>query len=339
MSIKVVLTDTTALDYDLEASILNDSGLDLDVVYLQTRNPAEFLDKVVDADGVILSWAPMTRGVIEQLKKCQVMSRYGIGVDMIDLDAATEHGILVCNTARYCIDEVSTQAIAFLLVLNRQIQPLHAHVCRGGWSPADASLAAPHRLLDQRLGLVGLGNIGHAVAAKARGLGLEVVASDPYVQPGKTAVADVPLVDLDDLLATSDYVSIHCPLNTATRHLINADRLSQMKSGAYLINCARGAIVDQNALVKALTERRIAGAGLDVFEEEPLPDDDPLRRLENVVLTPHSAHWSVESTVECRRTAVEHVIAYFTGRTPLDVVNRDVLTMGLRNGWRGSAPR
>ena len=325
---KLVFVDTTAPDYDVEKAVLRDSGLDLTTTFLRTRDPAEFLNEVVDADAIVMSWAPLTREVIARLEKCRIIARYGIGVDMIDLDAATEHGIVVCNTARYCIDEVSTQAVAFLLMLNRQIRPLDATIRAGGWSIA--GVPAPRRLAGQRLGLVGSGNIGLAVARKARGLGLEVVAYDPYLRQRQAAVDGIPLISLDEVLGTSDYLSIHCPLNRSTFHLIGAREIGLMKPDAYLINCARGAIVDQAALIAALTERRIAGAALDVVEQEPLPTDDPLRRLDNVILTPHSAHWSIESGVECRRTAVEHVIALLRGGIPPDVVNRAVLDAALR---------
>src|SRR5579859_647520 len=180
MSFKVVLADTTAADYEVEQEVFLASDLDLDVRYLQTRDPAEFGPAVADADAVVLSWAPFTRDVIAGLTRCRVIVRFGIGVDMIDLNAATEHGILVCNTARYCIDEVSTHAIALLLMLNRQLRPQLDAVRNGGWSARD--VLPPRRLKGQRLGLIGSGNIGLATASKARGLGLETVAYDPFLQ-------------------------------------------------------------------------------------------------------------------------------------------------------------
>jgi D-3-phosphoglycerate dehydrogenase len=323
MPFKVVVTDTTWPDYAIEEKAFAESGLDLAVTYLRTRDPAELFSHVSDADAVVLAWAPFTRDVIARLKKCRIIARYGIGVDMIDLAAATEHGIVVCNTARYAIDEVSTHAVAFLLMLNRQLVPLGEGIRAGGWSPRD--LLPPRRIRGRRLGLVGVGNIGLAVAAKARGLGLETVAFDPYLQERHAELPGTRLVSLDELLQTSDFVSIHCPLNASTHHLIGPRELDLMRPTACLINTARGAIVDQKALTAALAEGRIAGAGLDVFEQEPLPADDPLRRLANVVLTPHSAHWSVESAEECRRTAVEHVITMLRGEIPPDVVNRAVL--------------
>lgn len=328
MSEKIVFTDTTAADYEIERELLGQSGLELTPVFLQTRDSADVAREAADADAVVMSWAKMTRAVMESLERCIVISRYGIGVDMIDLVAATEHGILVCNTARYCIDEVSTQAIAFLLMLNRRIVPQVSRLRSGGWSARE--LPAPRRLAGQRLGLVGFGNIGRAMATKARGLGLDVAAFDPYLQRTRVEIDDVSLVSLDELLRTSDYVSIHCPLNASTRHLIGEHELSLMKSSAFLINCARGAIIDQTALTAALAKNRIAGAGLDVVDPEPPPPDDPLRHLDNVLLTPHTAHWSIESAIESRRTAVENVLAALRGRIPADVVNREVLEQGAR---------
>jgi D-3-phosphoglycerate dehydrogenase len=239
---------------------------------------------------------------------------------MIDLDAATERGILVCNTATYCLDEVSNHALGLLLMLNRGLMHDVDSLRSGGWFRSTST--PPRRLAGQRLGIIGLGHIGRLVASKARGLGLDVVASDPYVSGCEDGTA---LVDLDELLSVADFVSVHCPLNASTHHLLGRRELGLMKPTAFLINTARGPIVDQATLVEALSERRLAGAGLDVFETEPLPADDPLRALDNVILTPHSASWSVESSAECRRIAVEHVMTVLHGGVPTDVVNRAVL--------------
>jgi D-3-phosphoglycerate dehydrogenase len=265
----------------------------------------------------------MTREVIGQLQRCRVIARFGIGVDMIDLDAATERGILVCNTATYCLDEVSNHAMGLLLMLNRGLLQDVDALRSGGWFRSTS--VPPRRLTGQRLGLVGLGHIGRLVAQKARAFGLEVVAYDPYLRGRETQMDGTQLVDLDELLACADFVSVHCPLNASTRHLLGERELALMKPTAFLINTARGPIVDEMALVAALCERRLAGAGLDVFETEPLPLEHPLRQLDNAILTPHSASWSVESSAECRRVAVEHAMTVLRGGVPSDVVNRAVL--------------
>jgi len=318
---KVVIADPPGPDHGVEQAAFATSGLALEPVWMATRDPDLVLEQAADADALVMSWVPVTREVIGQLRRCRVIVRFGIGVDMIDLEAATERGILVCNTARYCLDEVSNHAMGLLLMLNRGLLQDVDSLRSSGWFRSQDN--PPRRLTGQRLGLVGLGNIGRLVASKARGFGLEVVAYDPYVRGGNTN--GIRLVDLDELLATADIVSVHCPLNASTQHLLGRRELGLMRPTAFLINTARGPIVDQAALVEALSERRLAGAGLDVFETEPLPADDPLRRLDNVILTPHSASWSVESSDECRRTAVEHVVTVLRGGVPSDVVNRAVL--------------
>jgi D-3-phosphoglycerate dehydrogenase / 2-oxoglutarate reductase len=320
---KVVIADQPAADHAVEAAALAASGLQVDAVWLGDRNADRVLEHAADADALVMSWTPVTRSLIGQLKQCRVIARFGIGVDMIDLDAATEHGILVCNTATYCLDEVSNHAMGLLLMLNRGLLHDIDAVRSGGW--ARASGLPTRRLQGQRLGLVGLGNIGRLVARKARGFGLDVVAYDPFLRREHSEVDGTALVDLDELLGSADIVSVHCPLNDATRHLIGARELGLMRRDAFLINTSRGAVVDQAALTEILAAHRLAGAGLDVFETEPLAADDPLRKLDNVILTPHSASASVESSAECRRMALEHVVTVLRGGVPSDVVNRAVL--------------
>jgi D-3-phosphoglycerate dehydrogenase len=320
---KVVIADPPGADHDVEAAALAASGLTLEPVWLDARDADRVLEHAADADALVMSWVPMTREVIGQLQRCRVIARFGIGVDMIDLDAATERGILVCNTATYCLDEVSNHAMGLLLMLNRGLLQDVDAVRSGGWFRSTS--VPPRRLTGQRLGLVGLGNIGRLVAHKARAFGLEVVAYDPYLRGRETPMDGTQLVDLDELLACADFVSVHCPLNASTHHLLGERELALMKPTAFLINTARGPIVDELALVAALGERRLAGAGLDVFETEPLPLEHPLRQLDNAILTPHSASWSVESSAECRRVAVEHAMTVLRGGVPSDVVNRAVL--------------
>jgi D-3-phosphoglycerate dehydrogenase / 2-oxoglutarate reductase len=320
---KIVIADPPGADHDVEAAALAASGLTLEPVWLDARDADRVLEHAADADALVMSWVPMTREVIGQLQRCRVIARFGIGVDMIDLDAATERGILVCNTATYCLDEVSNHAMGLLLMLNRGLLQDVDALRSGGWFRSTS--VPPRRLTGQRLGLVGLGHIGRLVAQKARAFGLEVVAYDPYLRGRETQMDGTQLVDLDELLACADFVSVHCPLNASTRHLLGERELALMKPTAFLINTARGPIVDEMALVAALCERRLAGAGLDVFETEPLPLEHPLRQLDNAILTPHSASWSVESSAECRRVAVEHAMTVLRGGVPSDVVNRAVL--------------
>ncbi len=322
---KVVVTDFSGPDLDVEEAELRASGLDIELVRLHARSPEEMFGVVDDADALMVQWAPVNRQVIERLTRCKVISRFGIGVDMIDLQAAGERGIPVANVPDYCIEEVSTSTIAFLLCLNRHVISQDRMVHAGQWAyPPEAY---PTRLTSQTLGIVGLGNIGRAVARKANCLGLRVLAYDPFVKPEQAAAWQVRLVSLEELLRTSDYVSLHCPLTAETRHLIGAAQLALMKPTAYLINMSRGPVVDQMALYRALVNKEIAGAALDVLEKEPPPADEPILKLDNVILAPHSASLSDEALHQLRVDTARNVVMALRGEMPRSVVNRKAL------GW------
>lgn len=320
---KIVITDFGDPENELEEAELRASGLNFELVRLNARSSDELTPHIHDAHALIVQWAQISRPVIDSLRQCQVISRYGIGVDMIDLDAATERGILVCNVPDFCIDEVSTHTIAFVLALNRHIMGHHAHVTSGKWGGPPGG--APARLTGQALGILGLGKIGGAVARKASGLGLRLLAYDPYLKPEQAPQLGVELVSLDDLLRRSDYLSIHCPLTKETRHLIGSAQLALMKPSAYLVNMARGPVVDQPALYQALVSGVITGAAVDVLEQEPPVPDDPLLKLPNVLFTPHTSSWSAESVVQLRRDVVRNVVRVLRGEPPRAVVNPQVL--------------
>ncbi|MCC7360277.1 MAG: C-terminal binding protein [Anaerolineales bacterium] len=320
---RIVITDFSLPLTEIETAELEASGLRYELVQLNAKTAEELLPHMAEADALLVQWTPVTRPVIEALTKCRVISRYGIGVDMIDLEAAADHGIPVCNVPDYCIDEVSTHTLAFVLALDRHLLAHHQHVQGGPWGGAPGG--APLRLAGQTLGLVGLGRIGQAVARKAAGLGLKVMAFDPYLPADRAAALGVEGVSLADLLRRADYVSIHCPLTAETRHLIGAAELAQMKPSAYLINMARGPVVDQPALVAALTNGTLAGAAVDVLEKEPPAADEPLLRLPNLLVTPHTSSWSAESLVQLRQGVVQNVIRVLKGEPPRAVVNPRVL--------------
>jgi D-3-phosphoglycerate dehydrogenase / 2-oxoglutarate reductase len=320
---KIVLTDFGSPEHDLEEAELRASGLDYALVRLNARTVEALLPHVADADALMVQWAPISREVIAALRQCRVISRYGIGVDMIDLEAATEYGIPVSNVPDFCIDEVSTHTLAFVLALNRHLFGHHQHVLGGQWGGPPGG--APARLQGQVLGVLGLGKIGKAVAAKAACLGLRVLAYDPYLGPELAQALGIEMVGLDELLRRSDYLSIHCPLTKETRHLVGAPQLAQMKPTAYLINMARGPVVDQPSLCQALVQGTIAGAAVDVLEQEPPPADEPLLKLPNVLFTPHTSSWSAESVVQLRRDVARNVVQVLRGDAPRAVVNPDVL--------------
>ena len=321
--LKVVITDYGAPDTEIEESELRASDLDVELCKLNARTPEEVISKASDADALLVGFAPITREVIEGLDRCRVISRYGIGYNNVDVEAATERGIVVCNVPGFCLEEVSTHTIGFMLCLNRHIHFQDRHIRAGQWvAPGET---APAHLPGQVLGIVGLGNIGKMVGLKAQALQVRVQAFDPFVSEEAAGRLGVKLVSLDELLRTSDYVSLHCPLTDETHHLIGDAELESMKPSAYLINMARGPVVDQAALTKALEDGIIAGAGLDVFEEEPLPADDPLIELNNVIMTRHTSSWSDESGVQLRQSTVQNAIMVLRGKTPPSVVNRKVL--------------
>ena len=273
-----------------------------------------------EADALLVVDEPVSARVIGELRRCRVIARFGVGLDTIDVDAATAAGIQVTNVPAASVEEVSDHALAMLLALGRSLTALDATVRRGSWDPL-AGGQTMRRLRGLVVGVIGLGRIGSTFARKASVLGFTVLAYDPYQPPAAGAAASAIPVEMPELLARADFVSIHAPLTPDTRGLIGAPELALMKPSAYLINVARGAIVDQPALVEALATRRIAGAALDVLAQEPPDEHDLLLSFPNVLLTPHAAHYSEESLEEVRQTAVEEVARVLAGETPLHPVN------------------
>ena len=319
---RVVVTDFTESGNDIELAVFARSALSIELVTAAETGRSGLLAATAGAHALMVQFATIDRTLIDTLTSCLVIARYGVGVDMVDIAAATEMGIPVANVPHYCIDEVSSQTIGFVLDLNRRTLPLAGHVRAGRWG-TPTPVTPPSRLRGQVLGVVGFGAIGSEVARKAQALGLEVVAYDPYAVPDRQP--EVSFVPLAQLLAQSDYVSLHCPLTDATRGLIGAAELAQMKPSAYLLNLSRGPVVDQDALTIALSTGVIQGAALDVLTTEPPDPADPLLQLDNVIVTPHVASWSVEAAVELRREVAQSVVDALAGREPASVVNRSQL--------------
>lgn len=309
MAYKVVITDCPWEDISIEREVLSEIGADL--VRFQCKSPEEVIAAAQDADGLLVGWAPITRDVIRSLSRCRILVRYGVGYDNVDVAAATEAGIAAANNPDYCVEEVATHSLAMMLACHRQMFPLAADLRRGIWDPM-ATMKPMPRLSGQTLGIIGFGRMGRHLAAMARGLVSRVLVYDPLVAQTQM---DVKLADLDTVLAKSDYVSIHAPLIEETRHLFNAERIARMKPGSFLINCSRGPIIDEGALVDALQKGILGGAALDVFETEPLPQDHPLRAFPNVIITPHAAWYSATADVELRAKPARKVRDYLIGKS------------------------
>jgi phosphoglycerate dehydrogenase-like enzyme len=277
-----------------------------------------------DYDGLLVLAPQVTARTLEGVGRLRVVARFGVGYDNVDVPACTRAGVLLTITPDGVRRPVAVAALTFLLALSHKLLVKDRLTRAGRW--IDRLDHNGQGVTGRVLGLVGLGNIGRELAALARPLGLELLAHDPFADPAVAAAAGVSLVALDDLLRWSDYVCVCCALTPDTRHLLNADRLALLKPTAYLINVARGPIVDQAALTRCLRERRIAGAGLDVFEQEPIDPADPLLGLDNVILAPHSLCWTDECFGLIGRDAVGSLIDVAEGRVPRHVVNRDALT-------------
>jgi D-3-phosphoglycerate dehydrogenase len=264
-----------------------------------------------DADAILVTYAKLTRDLIMQLNRCKAIGRFGLGVDNIDLTAAKEKGIAVNYVPDYCIREVSDHALALLLALIRKIPFSNNLVQSCRWEmPAVVPI---RRIEGTVLGLVGFGHIPRLVAPKAKAFGMKVIACDPYMKADGFKAAGVDGVDFETLLKTADYISVHAPLTPQTRGLMNADAFSKMKKGAYIINTARGPLIDQAALIAALDSGHLGGAGLDVVAVEPLAKDSPLLGRDNVIITPHTAFYSIEALEELQSKCASDVARVLSG--------------------------
>lgn len=284
----------------------------------------EMIEAAKDADAIITWGAQITRRVMEALPKCKVIVRYGVGFDTIDVDAATDNDILVVNVPDFCWEEVSNHAITLLLACAKKLALLNDLTKQGLWAESKRAQAPMGSIYGQTLGIIGCGNIGRMTARKAQCFGLKILGYDPYVDKSLAKESGITLVSLPELLKESDFVSVHTPLNEETWHLIGEKEFKQMKPTAYFINTSRGSVVDEPALIKALQEKWIAGAALDVFEKEPVDSDNPLLKMDNVVVTPHSASYSDVAFKRLRTSVGQEAARVLSGRWPKNVVNKTV---------------
>lgn len=328
--LRVVVTDYEFASLEKEKKILEEVGAEL--IPSQCKSEDDLIKIAQDADGLLnLYFGPISEKVLESLEKCRVVSRYGIGVDTIDIEAATRHGIIVTNVPSYCVDEVSDHTMGLILACARKIVLLNRVVRDGVW---DFKLSKPiFRIKGKTLGLVGFGKIGRAVAKKAKNFGFNILFYDSYISLDVAKEYPAKPVGMETLLRESDFVSLHLPLNEKTRHFLDEKKFKLMKKTAFLINVARGGVVDTNSLCKALRKGWIAGAALDLVEGAlPLERDNPLLELDNIIITPHAAWYSEESIAELQETAAREVARVLKGEWPLSVVNPEVRKILKRNG-------
>ena len=275
-----------------------------------------------DSDAILTIGAPMTRHVMENLPRCRVIVRYGIGYDTVDVDAAIDNNILLVNIPDFCFEEVSNHAIALLLACAKKMVHLNNLVKEGRWREAKQAQSPMGPVYGQICGIIGCGNIGRATAKKAQCFGLKVLGYDPYIDKPLAEENGITLVGLPELLQKADYVLVHTALTRETHHLISEEQFRMMKPGGYFINTARGAVVDELALIRALQERRIAGAGLDVFEKEPVDPGNPLLKMDNVIVLPHSASYSDAAFKRLRQSVGREAARVLSGKWPKNVVNK-----------------
>lgn len=295
----VVITDWGFPSLEPERMVF--TGKEIELRDFQCKTEEEVARVVADADVVMAQWAPVRAKAIEAMTRCKGIVRYGIGLDNIDMEAARRKGIAVRNVPDYCVDEVADHTIALALALQRQVVSTFDRTKQGTWKITPPLSLPPLR--KSTMGLVGFGRIGRLVAGRARAFGMRILVHDPVVADSDLKRQNVEPAALDTIIAESDIISLHCPLTEKTRHVIGANALARMKPTAILVNTSRGGLVDLAALVKALQEGIIAGAGLDVFEEEPLPAGHPFLALPNAITTSHIAWYSSASIEELQRRA------------------------------------
>jgi D-3-phosphoglycerate dehydrogenase len=320
--VRVVITDHRFPDVEQERRAIQALGGEL--VVAQASGEQQLIDLCREADGVLTARAMITRPVIESMQRCRIIVRYGIGVDTIDIPAATERGIMVANVPDYCVDEVSDHALTLLLMLSRQAIRSISLAREDQWSVA--KMPPLHRLRGQFCGLVGGGQIGSLLARKVSALGMQVLIRDPYLAESRCHEMGMELVSFDELLARSDFISLHAPLNDETRHLFGEAAFAKMKRSASIINTARGGLIDEAALLAALDTGKIAGAALDVLESERevTPTRTALVNHPKVIVTAHTAWISEEARATLQARAAAQVAACLKGERPYGLVNRSL---------------
>lgn len=326
---KVVITDYDFGDVSVETEILEAAGAE--VIALQAKGEADLFDVAPECAAMMNQYARIGKETISRMRKCEVIARYGVGVDIVDVGSATDRGILVTNVQNYCTEEVADHAIALWLTLARKLPDYDRATHAGIWKWQSGQPV--YRLRGRTMGVVSLGKIGQAIVTRAQAFGVTVIAYDPFLSADVAAKHGVELVSKPDLLARSDYILMQAPMTPDTHHFLSDAEFAAMKPGAILVNTGRGPTVDNAALFRALSEGHLAAAGLDDPEEEPAkranwtPDDNPLFTLPNVLVTPHAAYYSEESIRAARVTAATQVAKVLTGQKPDYTVNAQALAL------------
>lgn len=320
----LVLTDHVWPDLTIETGLLAPYGIRLTAAHCKTED--EVIRIAAGADAICAIHAPFTRNVVQALTECKVISMSAVGYNSVDVDAVTDAGILLVHCPDYCIEEVANHTIALILSCARGLFLFDRRIQEQIWDHRSAGILM--RVSTATLGLIGFGKIAQAVAGRAKGFRMNVQAYDPHVDDCRFEQYGVTRVSMEDLLSTSDFVSIHTPLNEATRNMISDVELSMMKSSAFLINTSRGWIIDEEALLKALANGTIRGAAIDTLREEPPDFSSPFFTLENLFLTPHAAFYSEEAVEEVRTRSAKAIMDVYNGILPDHIVNGNVLTNG-----------
>jgi len=317
---KVVITDAEYPSFDIEKKVL--SKLNVELIKFHCKTEEELIRNCKDADALLNQYAKITANVIENLKHVKIIARYGIGVDNVNLNTATKKGIFVTNVV-YDICDVADHTIALMLALTRKLFFVDKSIKKIEWDWKNFHPIT--QIKGKTVGIIGLGRVGRQVAKRIKGFDVNLLACDPYIQADVFKTYNAKRVDYNTLLTQSDIVTVHVPLNDETRYMISTDQLKKMKKKAILINAARGGIVDEKALFNALKKKDIAGAGLDVLEQEPIQKDNPFIRFDNVFITPHMGWYSEDTVDEVQRIAAEQVLQCLQGKVPTNLVNKDVI--------------
>lgn len=326
---KAIVVDKNSadgLDYSIQQKIFEEHGIEFILEDCQTED--EIIEKCRDADALLVIYRKITPRIMDSLTNCKVILRYGIGYDVIDVEAATKRGIRVCNSPTHCLDEVATHTIAMILAMERQLVFFNDLVKEGKWL-ANAGFK-PHRLSCQTLGFVGFGNIARRTADFAKGFGFRIVAYDPYLDEAAISGYGAEKVELEELLAVSDVITIHTPLFDSTYHLINKDTIAKMKDGVMIVNTSRGPIIAVEDLMEAVKTGKVRAAALDVVENEPISEPGhPLFETGKIICSPHAAYNSVEAEEQMMAVLAVTAVDILNGQNPDNIVNKKALGIGV----------